>query len=90
MSILMVTQPTQPDFGRPAHINMADCIPEVHCISVMEVHCISVNAESLLAVVTFRKLISIAIVQTLTIDDSAVMFVCDYDTSNKVNFCIDL
>jgi hypothetical protein len=54
---------------------MADCKPEVHCISV--------NTESLFAVVTVRKLISVAIVRTLTTDDSAVMFVYDYDTCQE-------
>jgi hypothetical protein len=53
--------------------------PQVHCISVMEVLCISVYAESLSAVVTVRKLISVAIVRILTTDDSALMFDYDYD-----------
>jgi hypothetical protein len=84
-TVLMMTLPTQPDVGQPAHIKLVDCEPEVHCISVMEVHCISVNAESLFAVVTVTKLISVAIVRTLTTDDSAVMFVYDYDIYNSLN-----
>jgi hypothetical protein len=39
----------------------------------------TVNAETLFAVVTVRKLISVAIVRTLTTDDSALMFADDYD-----------
>jgi hypothetical protein len=48
-------------------------------MSVMEVHGISVNAESLFAVVIVTKLISVAVVRTLTTDDSALIFVYDSD-----------
>jgi hypothetical protein len=45
----------------------------------------TVNAETLFTVVTVRKLISVAIVRKLTTDDSALMFVDDYDMCKQSN-----
>jgi hypothetical protein len=46
----------------------------------------TVCTDALSAVVTVRKLISVAIVRTLTTDDSALMFVDDYDMCQQSKF----